>query len=298
MARHSFDLLLLDIELPDMNGLEVTKFIRNLAIPKKANIPIIALTGNTSDDDIKNYLDAGMNDFAAKPVTYEKIVEILNKVSQGSIAQQSISTPPIIVDFSDQDDESGYTPKQAEISPLSAYSASVQTNTEGSHSSSYIDGMSDIDLDDDDSFANAVRQFEELEKNSSITPPEQIDTKVDILEDLDSVGLDESILGSLKTGLSPSQFQEILVSYYEKVDELIVEIGKAYLEPNPIALYARAHELKGMAGNFGFAELSRMCAVIEKAAKDNQLEIAKNEVDRLGDHYAVARNFLNKWLLT
>jgi HPt (histidine-containing phosphotransfer) domain-containing protein len=100
----------------------------------------------------------------------------------------------------------------------------------------------------------------------------------------------------LKSGLAIDQIQEILVSFYEKADELIADIGNAYLGGDSINLNARAHELKGMAGNFGFSELSRMCGIIEKAAKDNQLDIAKDPIDHLGENYAIARSHLNKWL--
>ena len=104
------------------------------------------------------------------------------------------------------------------------------------------------------------------------------------------------VLSSLKSGLNSTQLQEILVSFYEKADELIASIGTAYLENDAINLNARAHELKGMAGNFGFEEVSDMCAIIEKAGKDNNLPTAKTAIENLGEKYAIARGFLNKWL--
>ncbi|HPQ50239.1 MAG TPA: Hpt domain-containing protein, partial [Alphaproteobacteria bacterium] len=70
------------------------------------------------------------------------------------------------------------------------------------------------------------------------------------------------MLKSLTSGLPPEVMKDILVTFYEKADELIASIGTAYVSHNLSDLKARAHELKGMAGNFGFSEISRMCATI------------------------------------
>ena len=57
-SQDHFDLILMDIELPDMNGMEVTKKSANLNLDYKASIPIVALTGNVGDDDLKAYFAA------------------------------------------------------------------------------------------------------------------------------------------------------------------------------------------------------------------------------------------------
>lgn len=291
-AKYQFDAILLDIELPDMNGMEITRIIRDLALPQKSNIPIIALTGNTGDDDIKNYLNAGMNDFAGKPITFEKIAEILSKIDNHFYVHKKSAAD---IDFSEdneskEDKNASDEPEENlnEISPLAAYSSrlsSGQVNSEPTRSSFDLG-----DLEEEDTFEVAVRKFEELEKIN--TNPSQNGFK----DSLSQSGLDEEILNSLKSGLSVEQIQEILVSFYEKADELIADIGNAYLNGDAIGLNARAHELKGMAGNFGFSELSKMCGIIEKAGKDGQLDIAKDPIDHLGEKYAMARTYLNKWL--
>lgn len=281
-ARYPFDVILLDIELPDMNGIEVTKIIRSLSIPSKSSIPIIAFTGNVQSDDIKNYMKAGMDDFLGKPIAFEQITEVLSKVENSFYAL--VKEKNIQVDFVEDDDEETskeqYKP-ESNVSPLVSYSA--QLNNGFSLDSNFIE---------EDSFEMAVRQFEQMEKNEKINPLSDDKT----YGQLSDSGLDENILNSLKSGLTIEQIQEILISFYEKADELIADIGNAYLEGNPITLNARAHELKGMAGNFGFSGLGKMCAIIEKAGKDNNLPIAKEYVDSLGEHYAIARGNLNKWL--
>ena len=66
--RKHFDVLLMDVNLPNMNGNDATRAIRRHADPVKASVPIIAITGNTSPMDIDECRNAGMDDFVGKPV--------------------------------------------------------------------------------------------------------------------------------------------------------------------------------------------------------------------------------------
>jgi two-component system sensor histidine kinase/response regulator len=68
-----FDLILMDIQMPILDGIEATKQIRELADKKKANIPIIALTANVMKEDVATYLAVGINAHAAKPVEFPSL---------------------------------------------------------------------------------------------------------------------------------------------------------------------------------------------------------------------------------
>lgn len=65
-----FDLILMDIQMPILDGIEATKIIRSLPDPQRANIPIIALTANVMKENVASYLAIGMNTHAAKPVEF------------------------------------------------------------------------------------------------------------------------------------------------------------------------------------------------------------------------------------
>ena len=73
-----YALIFLDIQMPDMDGLEIAKRIRALRQGKK-QIPIIALTANALEGDREKYLAAGMNDYISKPITGEQMEEAIKR---------------------------------------------------------------------------------------------------------------------------------------------------------------------------------------------------------------------------
>lgn len=74
-----YDLILMDIQMPILNGYDTTAKIRQMENPKKATTPIIAMTANSFDEDIEMTQKAGMNGFIAKPLDAEKMFTILKQ---------------------------------------------------------------------------------------------------------------------------------------------------------------------------------------------------------------------------
>lgn len=75
-----YELILMDIQMPVMDGYEATRQIRALENPDVAGIPIIAMTANAFDEDKKAALEAGMNGHIAKPIDVSKLLELLWKI--------------------------------------------------------------------------------------------------------------------------------------------------------------------------------------------------------------------------
>ena len=78
-ANGTYQLILMDIQMPVMNGYDAARKIRGLDDPQKANIPIIAMTANAFTEDRQVALDAGMNDHIAKPINMNVLVPTLRK---------------------------------------------------------------------------------------------------------------------------------------------------------------------------------------------------------------------------
>ncbi|MDD3369789.1 MAG: response regulator [Lachnospiraceae bacterium] len=72
-----YDCILMDVRMPVMDGLEATRAIRSLDRKDAKNIPIIAMTANAFDDDVKQCMEAGMNAHMAKPIDAQKMYQIL-----------------------------------------------------------------------------------------------------------------------------------------------------------------------------------------------------------------------------
>ncbi len=78
IQENNYDLVLMDIQMPEMDGIEATRAIRQLGDPVKAAIPIVALTANALKGDSEKYMAAGMNDFLPKPFNEQKLFLVIS----------------------------------------------------------------------------------------------------------------------------------------------------------------------------------------------------------------------------
>ena len=80
MPAGTYDMILMDIQMPHMNGYKATQAIRHLSDKDKACIPIIAMTANAFEEDKRDAIAAGMNGHIAKPIQVEKLLSILTEI--------------------------------------------------------------------------------------------------------------------------------------------------------------------------------------------------------------------------
>jgi signal transduction histidine kinase/AmiR/NasT family two-component response regulator len=79
----AFDAILMDIRMPVMNGYEATRAIRSMERPDSKTIPIIAMTADAFEEDLRRAKDAGMDDYLIKPINANKVYSALSKALQG-----------------------------------------------------------------------------------------------------------------------------------------------------------------------------------------------------------------------
>ncbi|HLO43410.1 MAG TPA: ATP-binding protein [Leadbetterella sp.] len=95
LSKKTYDIVLMDLQMPEMNGFEATKYIRNIL---KLDVPIMALTADVTTVDLEKCKTAGMNDYIAKPVD-EKLLyaKIIDLVKRPSLLDEIIKTEELIV---------------------------------------------------------------------------------------------------------------------------------------------------------------------------------------------------------
>jgi CheY-like chemotaxis protein len=79
VSKEPFDLILMDIQMPEMDGIEATHLIRKMEDSKISQMPIVALTANALKGDNVRYIQAGMNDYITKPYTEAKLYSVISK---------------------------------------------------------------------------------------------------------------------------------------------------------------------------------------------------------------------------
>ncbi|HTK84438.1 MAG TPA: Hpt domain-containing protein, partial [Patescibacteria group bacterium] len=168
---------------------------------------------------------------------------------------------------------------------------------------------------DSDSFAEAIKKGEELEREQRAQepyeayeqyepqPPPAAPSAAAPVEPAPAakpangeIIFDKSVLGDLRNSIDKKSFDDMIRGLLDKADEIVVALGQAAANGDQKAMTARAHELKGMAGNFGLKELSSVAARAEKALKENQTSGLQELLDALPDANMRARTELEKWM--
>ena len=78
-SPEKYDMILMDVQMPEMDGYEATRTIRALDIPKARSVPIIALTANVLKEDVEKCIESGMDDHLGKPLDYDDVIRQLRR---------------------------------------------------------------------------------------------------------------------------------------------------------------------------------------------------------------------------
>ncbi len=93
VKKQIFDCVLMDVQMPEMDGIQATVNIRNLEDPLISAIPIIAITANCQEEDLLKYEEAGMDDYLAKPIVEAHLLDIIISNSGPCIMDETKSSP-------------------------------------------------------------------------------------------------------------------------------------------------------------------------------------------------------------
>lgn len=337
MKVEKFDMILMDIELPGISGMGATRAIRSMPDRIKAAIPIIALTGNVRDEDIRQCYAANMNGHLAKPLEPEKLkiqiekamhnaldnpVQLENDPSESHFIQETkIADAPadqpqqknsdLLLDDhftlpaaremkdsvmeDDADEDSGT--KDGGLTSLRAYTLQdneqdgAQDSTEETMMAEdmnlSIEDFENMDFSDDDlsedSFAAALLHDDEKQEQPAA----------------DQSIFDHTMLNGLKASMNPVDLKDMVDSLTQKNDEILLALQDAIQANDTESIIARAHELKGMCGNFGLKEMAAMAGQIEQAVKGNAQDglLEVNQVlDLLPEANERAKDALEHWI--
>ncbi len=81
LENETFAVILMDISMPQMDGIECTKQIRTLPAPEKATIPIVAITGNAKNYSEDDFKAVGIDYYLQKPIDFDALVELVKKIT-------------------------------------------------------------------------------------------------------------------------------------------------------------------------------------------------------------------------
>jgi len=436
--KQKLDLVLMDIQMDGLNGLDTTRKLRAEPNPDIANIPVIAITGNVMLEDIQEFFEVGMNGFLAKPIDSNKLNEVIYNASIGKFEndpkrsdgqqtntpkkiakpaptpkaqphQNSEVTPPIATPkTADEPQQEDVTPSSPAIfdqtseeedtkktgvdlsnidtglslddrehyisdSDLKS-STSVTTNgpldNNDTSNFTFVDdkiqeNVKDNDNDGDSSDVSyteeenhevtEIQRFliertehnhinpedppkpepvvspdaiaspeverepkfeadvkDTPESNKEKTTPENNIPPDESAIEQDSISeakkndgsddnnnieeyLDINMLKQLLGTLGKDQFLSLLDGFMNKASEIVDVMETLTNEENLATLGSRAHELKGLSGNFGMKYLSNEAGEVEKAARMSRKEKAIKTAKGLRDINTQTQSILTNW---
>jgi CheY-like chemotaxis protein len=82
LEKENFDIILLDINMPVMDGMDCVKSIRSMSEAQKSKVPVVAITGNARNYSEEEFKEAGFNDVLMKPLNFDKLVLIVKKLTE------------------------------------------------------------------------------------------------------------------------------------------------------------------------------------------------------------------------
>ena len=245
-ARERFDLVFMDIHLPDMNGVEVAREIRQRGGETARDVPIIAMTARVSPDDRDRYLAAGLNDYLPKPVDLDALAKAVDRwVAPG--------------------DDEAFVPPDASEGPVEPVAT----------------GAPDPAGDPSDEGGGG-----EAHRDPWAYEPAEADAHAHEREDQESAGYDEAIVIPLPTPDGqvldrarledacmgdPALRRTLVQTFLNDVRGRLAHLGGRLAAGDAQAVEFEAHGLKGMCAAIGAVRCAELFGMIETRGREQDL---------------------------
>ncbi|NET09897.1 MAG: response regulator, partial [Symploca sp. SIO2B6] len=292
IRRQHYDVVLMDVHMPEMDGLTATKYICQEWTPSERP-RIIAMTANAMQGDRTMCLEAGMDDYVSKPIRIDELVDALK------------ACHPRV-----QEREHRYGDKVNEDKTnrvIKTNQASVQADEKNLHlsvASSRDERVLIESLEQNIEQQKCVPQVQDLQTKNLHAHDLQahdlqkldLDERVSTNEDLQR--FDPTMLDMLQLAFenNPSEIIQSLVdTFLEEAPQQMADIKKAIIQNDAKNLNYNAHTIKASSAALGANEFSQICSELERIGRTNSIEEASNFLDVLEIEYLRFTQYLMEY---
>ncbi len=253
----AFDIIFMDIWMGGISGFETVKMIR--ALPNHDNhlTPIVAITGSATTDTVERIEKSGIEAYIEKPVNYEVLLQLLQRFS---------------VNRKKATDKA---PKGIESRRKTETIQSKKAHVADDKNAPSIYAF----LQSEETSENPAAE-EPMQEPKQKAEPSAAETSLTV-ETLPEELFDRTLIKSLADALDLQELKSLLKDYMLKADEIVAALKAATPETSAEDLFARTHEIKGMAANFGMSGVSAIAGNMEKRAQAGDAAAVLSSVNEL-----------------
>jgi|GEM_PF-237046 len=239
LHESDFDAVLMDIQMPVMDGYQATKLIRQSSEPSVATTPIIAMTAHALREDVERCLSSGMNAYVSKPLDAGKLIHVTEKTAEWARQLRASGAERDTLDANAALDADS---SAENATPSQAVSADVATNGHVSQ-----EGVWETEPNAKDTAQNARGGFDRRRA-------------------LQRLGDDEQLL------------RELMRCFIQDAPTLLSQLDAALSEGQLDEVTRAAHSLKGLAANFDADDCRNAAAAVEQAGRRGNLKDIRPQV--------------------
>jgi CheY-like chemotaxis protein/HPt (histidine-containing phosphotransfer) domain-containing protein len=261
LKHESFDLVLMDVQMPELDGLTATRLLRQRERKEGGHVPVVAMTANAMQGDRERCLAAGMDGYLAKPIRAEQFYAAVEQYAAPGEAEAAAPATPAEA-------------QAAASTPAEAEAAAPATPAEAQAAGAQPAAPTPAEAQAAAPAARAAGEAEATEPQGTGHGQDELAAAFDLGTALATAG------GSMET------LRDVAAVFQEQVPLLLEELRAGLGSGDPAAVRRAAHTIKGAAAIFGADVVAGAAADIEQRARGGELEGATElmlELERATD---------------